>query len=175
MRCVCVMWILCWDRMSFVNLVLGVRWILCLDEMNFVNLCVGMRWILYCDEMNFVNLVLGWDESWDEMRWDEKRNKNGKEEETCVGAEDICTGVYITRYKYSHLYRVRYPIQMWLHICTGCFVPVQYPVQIRVMNGNNTHFSSSASYNHISNNRWIGEVTINWVLNTLGLTWFCSI
>jgi hypothetical protein len=33
-----------------------------------------------------------------------------------------------------HLYQVSCPVQMLHHICTGCFVPVQYMVQMMVMN-----------------------------------------
>jgi hypothetical protein len=33
-----------------------------------------------------------------------------------------------------HLYRISRPIQMLDHICIRWFVPVQYPVQMRVLN-----------------------------------------
>jgi hypothetical protein len=42
-----------------------------------------------------------------------------------------------------HLYRVSCPVQMLHHICTWCFAPVQYPVQMRVMNSYKCPFSSS--------------------------------
>jgi hypothetical protein len=42
-----------------------------------------------------------------------------------------------------HLYRVSRLIQMLHHICIGCFVSVQYPVQTRIMNRHKCRFSNS--------------------------------
>jgi hypothetical protein len=53
----------------------------------------------------------------------EKKRKRKRGEKMRRGLKTFVLGCNITRYKCSHLYRV-----------TGCFIPVQYSVQMRVMN-----------------------------------------
>jgi hypothetical protein len=108
-------------EMYEINVTCDVMWYVEIVIWKYVAIFVIEYWFKACKICDWIWMRK--EKKRKDMKGNERKRK--RKWKRAHGGENI---------NMRHMYRVSRPVQMLHHICTGCFVPVQYPVQMRVMN-----------------------------------------